>query len=152
MIPSPVCIVFIQGFEKCARAVGDGTFTAYLPTPNDKPTIGWGSTGADINLGMAPWTQAQCDAQFAHDLTQFAQGVTRAAGDVPVTQNQFDALVSLAYNIGLAAFESSTLLRLHKAGDYAGAAAEFPKWDHQAGAVVDGLLVRREAERAMYLG
>jgi GH24 family phage-related lysozyme (muramidase) len=141
MTPSPACIALIKSFEQCR-------LTAYLPTPKDKPTIGWGTTGADIHLGMT-WTQEQCDARFAADLDRFALGVS-AALTGQTSQPQFDAMTSLAYNIGLGAFESSTLLRLHDAGDFTAADAQFARWNKQAGQVLPGLTRRRAAEAAMY--
>lgn len=144
LVPSAKCAAFIKGYEKCR-------LTAYLPTPNDVPTIGWGSTGTDIKLGMT-WTQAQADARFASDLAAFANGVSGALRGAATTQAQFDAMVSLAYNIGLQAFRESTLLRLHLEGDYAGAAAQFSRWNKQAGVVLNGLTARRAAEAAMYRG
>jgi lysozyme len=66
------------------------------------------------------------------------------------TQSQFDALVSFAYNVGLSALNDSTLLRLHKAGDYAGAKAQFARWDKNDGKVIKGLARRRAAEAALY--
>ncbi len=143
MIPSPSVIAFIKGFEACR-------LEAYMPTPQDKPTIGWGTTGPDITLGLA-WTQAQCDERFETDLARFAQEVTRLiTGET--AQNQFDAMLSLGYNIGIANFASSTLLKDHNRGDHASAAAQFLLWDHQKGVVLDGLKRRREAEAAVYQG
>ena len=69
---------------------------------------------------------------------------------VPLTQNQFDALVSLTYNIGSGAFNNSTLLKLNK-GDYQGAADQFLVWNKADGKVMKGLVRRREAERALFL-
>ena len=143
MTPSPACIALIQSFEQCR-------LTAYMPTPKDKPTIGWGSTGPDIHLGMT-WTQSQCDERFAADLGKFAEGVS-AALTGETSQNQFDAMVSLAYNIGLGAYRASTLLRLHNAGDFTAADAQFAVWNKQAGKVLQGLVRRRAAEAAMYRG
>jgi len=143
MTPSPAGIKLIQSFEQCR-------LTAYLPTPNDKPTIGWGSTGADIKMGMT-WTQAECDQRFAADLGKFAKGVSTAlTGEA--SQGQFDAMVSLAYNIGLGAFKASTLLRLHNAADFTAADAQFAVWNKQAGKILAGLTRRRAAEAAMYRG
>jgi len=144
MTPSPACEALIKGFETCV-------LRAYMPTPNDRPTIGWGSTGPDIALGMT-WTQAQADARFAHDLGEFAAGVADAIGAAPTTQGELDALVSLAYNIGLANFRGSTLLRLHRQGDHDGAAAQFARWTRQAGKVLHGLERRRAAEAKLYRG
>lgn len=146
MTPSARCASFIKGYEKCR-------LTAYLPTKDDVPTIGWGSTGPDIKLGMT-WTQAQADARFAADLARFAANVSALVGKAPTTQAQFDALVSFAYNVGYGdgGLKTSTLLRLHKAGDYAGAAAQFARWNKQKGKVLNGLTTRRAAEAAMYRG
>jgi lysozyme len=143
MTPSPACIALIQSFEQCR-------FAAYLPTPQDRPTIGWGTTGEDIQLGMT-WTQQQCDERFASDLSRFAEGVS-AALTGETRQNQFDAMVSLAYNIGPGAFKASTLLRRHNAGDFDAAAAQFVAWSKQAGQILQGLVRRRAAEAAMYRG
>jgi GH24 family phage-related lysozyme (muramidase) len=143
MTPSPAGVALIQRFEQCR-------LTAYMPTPNDKPTIGWGATGADIKMGMT-WTQAECDQRFAADLGKFAQGVS-AVLTGETSQHQFDAMVSLAYNIGIGAFERSTLLRLHNTGDFDQADAQFAVWNKQAGKVLTGLVHRRAAEAAMYRG
>ncbi len=69
----------------------------------------------------------------------------------PLTQNEFDALCSLAYNIGCGAFRNSTLLKCLNENDFDKASAEFTKWDHAGGEVVDGLLRRREAEQELFL-
>ena len=122
---------------------------AYMPTPNDRLTIGWGSTGPDIKMGMT-WTKEQADARFARDLTRFEQTVRDAIADTPTTQNQFDAMVSLCYNIGGANFTSSTLVKKHNARDYAGAAEQFGRWNKQAGKVLNGLTRRRAEEAALY--
>ena len=143
MTPSPAGVTLIKRFETCR-------LTAYLPTQNDKPTIGWGATGADVRMGMT-WTQEQCDDRFAADLDRFAQGVS-AALTVETAQNQFDAMTSLAYNIGATAFKASTLLRLHNAGEFERADAQFTVWNKQAGKVLAGLTRRRAAEAAMYRG
>lgn len=142
MQPSERILAFIKGFEKL-RLVG------YLPTPDDKPTIGWGHTGAGIHVGDV-WTNAEADAQFERDIKGFSDRLNKLLYKVPTTQGQFDALLSLLYNIGFAALSGSTLIRLHKLGRYAAAEAEFPKWDHQAGRVIPGLLRRRKAEAAIY--
>ena len=151
MDPSPAGSSLIQEFEGCARKRSDGSYDAY-PDPGtggDPWTIGWGTTGPDVRPGVT-WTQQQCDDRFAQDLDKFAQGVAAAIGGAPTTQHQFDAMVSFAYNLGIGNLESSTLLRLHKAGNYAGAAAEFGKWDKAAGKVLPGLVRRRAAEAALY--
>lgn len=144
MTPSIRCADFIKGFEACR-------LRAYMPTPNDVPTIGWGSTGRDIKMGMT-WTQAQADERFAHDLQDFGARVSALLGKAPTTQDQYDAMVSLAYNIGIGGFTTSTLRRLHLEGDYKGAAAQFLRWNKQAGKVLNGLTRRRAGEAHMYEG
>jgi GH24 family phage-related lysozyme (muramidase) len=141
--PSPTIIAFIKGFEQCR-------LHAYMPTPNDKPTIGWGTTGSDIVMGLS-WSQEQCDDRFAADLSRFAQGVSRLLTGA-TSQNQFDGMLSLAYNIGLGNFGPSTLLRLHNSGDFGGVPAEFLRWNHQAGQVLPGLTRRRQGEADIYRG
>lgn len=152
MKPSPRIEAFIKGFEQCR-------LSAYMPTPNDVPTIGYGATGPDIRLGMT-WTQSQANARFAADLERFGEGVTKLLAGASTTQGQFDALTSLAFNVGLdidadtvaEGLGDSTLLRLHKTGDFKGAADEFQKWSKQKRVLLKGLLRRRLAEAAIYRG
>lgn len=144
MSPSSKIIAFIKGFEKCK-------LTAYMPTPNDRPTLGWGSTGPDIKLGMT-WTQEEADERFAADLAKFSNGVQAAVGTAHTTQGQFDALVSFAYNCGIPALNSSTLLKLHKAGKPEEAAEQFKRWSKQEGVELKGLVRRRLAEADIYRG
>lgn len=133
----------IHSFEQCR-------LSAY-PDPGSADghpwTIGWGSTGPGIAKGVV-WTQQQADDRFAADLAKFERGVSIMAPKT--TQGQFDALVSFAYNVGLAALNDSTLLRMHKAGDYAGAQLQFARWNKNDGAVMKGLTRRRAAEAALY--
>jgi lysozyme len=141
-VPSKACASFMKDFEKCR-------LEAYMPTPKDRPTIGWGTTGPDVKLGMK-WTQEQADKRFACDLADFAAKVHDAIGDAHTTQGQFDAMVSLAYNIGITAFRGSTVLRKHILGDHHGAEAAFGMWVKQAGQVLNGLVRRRAGEAAIY--
>lgn len=146
LTPSRKAAALIKEFEGCR-------LTAY-PDPGsggDPWTIGWGSTGPDIRKGTV-WTQEQADARFAEHLEEFGQGVAQLIGKAPTTQSQFDAMVSLAYNIGLGNFRESTLLRRHKEGAYAGAAIEFARWTKAAGKVLPGLVRRRAAEADLYRG
>jgi len=130
---------------------------AYKPVPTDPWTCGWGCTGKDsrgnLITSTTKWTQQQADAEFVHRMdTEFSPGVTRGIGTAPTDQNQFDAMDDLAFNIGINAFLGSTLLKKHNAGDYQGAADEFPKWSKSAGKTLKGLQRRRWAERGVYLG
>ncbi|WP_133364827.1 lysozyme [Qipengyuania sediminis] len=146
---SPSAIALIKRFEGCARVRPCGLIEAYPdPGTGGAPwTIGWGATGPGIGPGTV-WTQAQCDARLVADLARHAAEVAEALGDAPTTQSQFDALVSFHYNTG--AIARATLTRRHKAGDYAGAAAEFARWKHAGGRVMRGLVRRRAAEAALY--
>ena len=151
--PSTACHALIKQFEGCARKRADGKLDAY-PDPGsggDPWTIGWGSTGPDIKRGTV-WTQEQADERFAEHVEQFAAGVANAIGDAATAQHEFDAMVSLAYNIGLRAFRGSTLLKKHLAGDKAASAGEFAKWNKAGGRIMFGLSRRRQAEQAMYRG
>lgn len=116
-------------------------------------TIGWGSTsdlfGRPIKLG-AVWSRETADAKFAQDLAKFEGGVLHALNGAPTTQGQFDAMVSLAYNIGVGAFSKSTLVKKHVAGDYTGAKAAFASWKYNDGRAMNGLIKRRAAEAEMY--
>jgi lysozyme len=153
MQPSEACSRVIQQFEGCAKKQPDGSFAAY-PDPGsggDPWTIGWGTTGADVKKGLV-WTQKQCDDRFAAHLDEFASKVSALLGNSPTTQQQFDAMVSFAYNVGVGNLASSTLLKKHKAGDFKGAALEFARWNKAAGKVLPGLTKRRGAESALYAG
>jgi lysozyme len=146
---SPAGIALIKRFEGCAKQRPDGRVEAYPdPGTGGEPwTIGWGATGKGIARGTI-WTHAECDARLERDLVRFARDVARAVGDCPTSQSQFDAMVSFHYNTG--AIAKATLTKRHKAGDFAGAEAEFGKWVHAGGRRLNGLVRRREAEASLY--
>lgn len=120
---------------------------AYLPTPDDVWTIGWGHTRT-ARPGMTI-TPLQADKLLEGDVFDAETCVKRNVL-VPLNQNQYDALVSFAFNIGCKKFRTSTLRRKLNAGDYAGAAAEFPRWKYQNRKVLAGLVRRRAAERELF--
>lgn len=149
-------IDLIHMFEGYARKLPDGSAQAYPdPGTGGKPwTIGWGSTTDENGKPIKPgdvWTRERADSRFAKHLQQFEAGVLAGLKGAPVTQQQFDALVSFSYNLGVSAFQGSTLLRRHRAGNYAAAADEFLRWNRAAGKVMAGLTRRRQAERRLYL-
>lgn len=126
--------------------------TAY-PDPGtggDPWTIGWGSTGPGIRKGVT-WTQEQADARLAADVQRFMDGVQEAVGK-PLKPHQLGALTSLAYNIGLGAFRSSTLLKRIHAGDMKGASEQFGRWNRAGGRIMRGLSNRRADERDVFDG
>lgn len=96
-----------------------------------------------------PITREQADALLRADLDGFAVAVDEMVKPT-LAQHEFDALVSLAYNVGANALGASTLLRKVNANDFYGAAEEFPRWVRAGGRIVGGLVKRREAERAMF--
>lgn len=151
MNTGPKGIALIKRFEGLAKLMPDGSVHAYPdPGTGGKPyTIGFGATGPDIGPNTV-WTQAQCETRLKFDLSRFERDVEHLAPHT--SQDQFDALVSFTFNCGTANLKSSTLLRKHNAGDYAGAAAEFGKWTRAAGRVLPGLVRRRAAEAALYRG
>lgn len=111
--------------------------------------IGWGH---DIQPGEnipARITPGQAQQLLDGDLANTAS-VLNGAVRVQLTQNQFDALASLEFDIGAHAFETSTLLRLLNAGNYAGAAQQFSRWIHSQGQVNQGLIGRRARELALF--
>ncbi len=110
-------------------------------------TIGWGSTGPHVKEGMTI-TKDQAEELLRSDLRRFEDAVAAAAPKA--TDNQFSAMVSLAFNIGIGALQRSTVLRRHLAGDHAGAADAFLMWNKAGGRVLAGLTRRREAEAALY--
>jgi lysozyme len=112
-------------------------------------TIGYGSTGSHVKPGMTITAQ-EAEALLLKDVERFEEGVS-AAVKVPLNQNQFDALVSFSFNLGLGSLQKSTLLRKLNAGDYAGAQAEFKRWNKAGGIVLRGL-VRRRASEALLFG
>lgn len=142
---SDVGINLISGFEDTRfKAYDDGVGVW---------TIGTGTTvypnGVKVKQGDT-CTPEQAKTYFKHDLAKFEKTVNESV-TVPLNQNQFDALVSLTYNIGAGALKNSTLLKLLNKGDYKGAADQFLAWKKAGGKVLPGLVRRREAERALFL-
>ena len=95
-------------------------------------------------------SQDEIDDILRKDLARFEAGVKRLCPG-ELTQGQFDALVSFAFNVGLGSLQKSTLRMKHNRGDFEGAAEEFLKWAKAGGKVLKGLLKRRQDERALYL-
>jgi lysozyme len=125
----------------------------YMPTLHDVPTIGYGTTvypsGKRVSLKDDAITEPKACNLLAHDAKACEDAVHEAVV-VPLTQGQFDALVSFVYNVGETAFDSSTLLRRLNAANYPAAADEFARWNKQAGRVLKGLVRRRAEERALF--
>ena len=128
--------------------------TAYLPTKADRPTLGFGAT-AGVRLGDTT-TPPRALVRLLGDVGQVEAALHRPSciGTVPLYQREWDAYVSLAYNIGAPAFCRSTLVRLlhRQPPDYAGACKQILRWDKQAGRVLPGLQRRRESEFKTCMG
>ena len=138
-------IALIKQFEGCR-------LTAYQDSVGVW-TIGYGWTkpvdGKPIRAGMTI-KQETAERLLKTGLVSYENDVSRLV-KVDLTQGQFDALVSFTYNLGARSLSTSTLLRKLNAGDYAGAADEFLRWNKAGGKVLNGLTRRREAERALFL-
>lgn len=134
----------VKEFEGCKLQAYPDPATGGAPW-----TIAWGRTKG-VKKGYT-CTQAQADAWLNEEYDEFESAVIKALGGARTTDNQLGAMVCFAYNCGVANLKSSTLLRKHKAGDYAGAAKEFARWNKAAGKVMAGLTRRRAAEAALYL-
>ena len=139
-------LAMIESFEGCLLKASnklDGVWT-----------IGYGQTGnyygKRVRRGMTT-TKALAHAWLRdHSIKTYEDAVTQAV-KVPLNQNQFDALVSFAYNVGVGALKQSTALRKLNAGDYAGAADALTMWTKCNGKVLAGLVRRRKEERALFL-
>lgn len=113
-------------------------------------TIGFGHTGPDVYAGLEI-NERVAEQLLIGDLLKFEHGVEELLDGVPASFNQFSAMVSLAYNIGLGAFAKSSVLRHHRQGNLPIAAEAFLLWNKAGGAVLPGLTRRRMAERGLYL-
>lgn len=112
-------------------------------------TIGWGFTKG-VKPTDGPMSEAEGEARKLEELEEYADGV-QSGLTRPANENEFGAMVVLAYNIGVAAFLRSTVLRAHNAGDSNAAARAFGLWNKAGGQVMRGLTRRRAAEAALYL-
>lgn len=127
---------------------------AYLPTPNDKWTIGYGHTKT-AHKGMAI-TEERAEELLLQDLA-WVEAAIKKLVKAPLTQNQYDALASLIYNIGEGNFSGSSVCRRLNEKDYKGAADAFLMWNKQRNKktgqleVLRGLTKRREEERSLFL-
>lgn len=141
MRTSPEGIEHIKRWEGYREA-------AYLCS-GGKWTVGYGHTGVDVTRDTRV-TRDEAERLLRRDLIH-AEMVVNARVEVPLTQHQFDALVSFVYNVGADAFRRSTLLRKLNRGDYAAVPVELAKWVHAGGRKVEGLVNRRAAEAGLWV-
>lgn len=139
MTPSASALSLVKSFEGFSS-------TAYK-CPAGIWTIGYGTTK---NVKEGDTVDAEeAEALLSIDLMEAADAICDYV-DVPLSQNQFDALCSFVYNCGRNAFKTSTLLRLLNAGNYVGAAQQFGRWTKGGGKELPGLVRRRKAERELF--
>lgn len=147
MRASENCLGLIRKFE--------GFSAKPYKCPADVWTIGYGSTryadGRSVAASDPNITEQAAGALVLATLGAYESAVNDSV-KVPLSQNEFDALVDFAYNVGAGNLRTSTLLKKLNAGDRAGAADEFLKWNKGGGKVLPGLVRRREAERKLFLG
>lgn len=129
-------LLAIAGFEGFSSE-------AYIPVDGDVPTIGFGHT-QDVRMGDTV-TVTQALSLLREDVRAAESGVLSCV-TVPLTQGELDAYVSLAYNIGTAAFCGSTLVRKLNDGDRLGACDEILRWHFSGGVSLNGLVDRRAKE------
>lgn len=134
-------IALIQHFEGLR-------LKAYL-CPGNVWTIGYGHTQG-VRQGDRI-TPAEANRLLRMDLDEYEEDVNYMV-NAPLNQQQFDALVSFTFNLGGGNLKRSTLLIKLNALDYDGAADEFPRWKKSGGRILPGLITRRAAERALFLG
>lgn len=133
---------FIKGFEGFRNK-------AYKVVSTEKfYTIGYGHYGSDVSPNETI-TKSEAETLLRKDVKQFEDGVNSYV-KVNINQNQFDALVSFAYNCGLGALKSSTLLQLLNANNFVGASQQFLRWNKSGGKVLNGLVSRRKAEQLLF--
>lgn len=122
---------------------------AYIPVPGDVPTIGFGTT-----QGVKPGdtiTPPKALQRAFQDVQQF-EGAIKRCVTAPLHQHEYDAYISLSYNIGQTAFCSSTLVRKLNAQDYEGACRQILRWDRFKGQPLPGLTKRRQDEFKRCMG
>lgn len=122
---------------------------AYIPVAGDVPTIGFGSTEG---VKMGDTITVPKAIERLHRDTEKAESAIGRCVKVPLSQGEFDAFTSFAFNVGAEAFCSSTLVKKLNSGDYAGACQELKRWVYVDGRRVQGLVNRREAEYRLCMG
>jgi lysozyme len=117
-------------------------------------TIGYGSTwsfdGSRVTLSHPPITKDEAEELLLREVRNSEKAVDRLI-KVELNENEHSALQSFVYNLGSGRLQSSTLRRKINRGDFEGAADEFPKWRRAGGKILKGLVLRRAAERKLFL-
>jgi lysozyme len=144
---SKACINLVKSYEGYHKKLPNGDCTTYY-CPANVLTIGYGCTEGIMEGDV--WTHAQAIEALRRELEKHETAVNRLV-TAEISQNAFDALVSFSYNCGYGALSKSGLLKKTNKGDFAGAAAEFHKWNKGGGKVLPGLVRRRAQEAELFL-
>ena len=131
-------IRFFEGLELNAYQCAAGVWT-----------IGYGHT-KDVQQGMTI-SEARANEMLAEELNEYESSINGLV-TVELNQDQFDAMVSWVYNLGVGNLKASTLLKVLNAGDYDGVPAQMMRWNKAGGKVLEGLTRRRQAEADMFSG
>lgn len=145
----------IENYEGWGKLIKEGPhagcYAAYQDSFNgklDKPTIGPGLT-EDVHMGLV-LTRDECSQRFKKELVKHEAAINKLV-TVPISQNQYDALASLSYNVGTSAVAKSTVLKRLNKGDYVGASEAFKLFNKVNKKPVNGLTQRRASEAAWFL-
>ena len=142
--PEPISVINQAGIDLIKRWEGL-RLEAYI-CPAGVATVGYGSTGEHVYLGMTI-TEQEAERLLRLDLQRFEDSVSKSV-KVTLTDNEYAALCSFSFNVGCGAFETSTLLRRLNAGEAKERvfSEELPRWSRANGQTLQGLLNRRNAE------
>ena len=145
-------ITLIKHYEGCPKDK-DGNAVSYRCAAN-KATIGYGSLklidGSPVQDNISISMQ-EAEELLAHELKEY-EGYINSMVNVPLKQNEFDALVSWVFNLGPKNLKESTLLKLLNAGDYHTTPTQIKRWNKAGGKTLQGLIRRREAEALLFEG
>jgi|TARA_A100001391_G_scaffold71501_1_gene45621 lysozyme len=143
-------VTLIKHYEGCPKDQ-NGNAVSYR-CPANKPTIGYGSLklidGSPVKDDMSI-TMQEAEDLLAHELKEY-EGYINDLVEVPLKQNEFDALVSWVFNLGPTNLKSSTLLKVLNAGDYENVPEQIKRWNKVNGVVNEGLVKRRKSESLLF--
>jgi lysozyme len=150
----PISALVLSAAAMVGIAVNEGYRSdAYYATPHEK-SVGISTIGFGTTQGVKPGDKITPERALVRKLAdvQKFEGALKTCVRVPLHQHEYDAYISLSYNIGSGAFCQSTLVRLLNAGDYASACAQILRWNKQNGQVLRGLTIRRQQEYEQCMG
>lgn len=135
---SKILLALIRRFE--------GLFLKVYRCPAGVPSIGYGHTGKDVYMGMAPISEAVAEGMLHQDAALFVQAASNLSPVLWFDENKQAAISDFCFNLGTTRYKSSTLKRKVDAGDWGGAQAELMKWVWGGGKKLPGLVARRAEE------